>query len=357
LSWAVFFVAPALALALFSLFRSRKPGQALRLSEWPPATVIVPVKGPDEDLRRNLAALASLDYPDYELIIAARRAADIPAGVLPDRVRVVLAGETDSETSEKILNLLAAVQLARRPSAVFAFADSDGRVPKEWLRALVAPLWETQVGASTGYRWYAPDPPDICSLLRAVWNGAILGNLRAGDSPFAWGGAMAIRRDVFRSLGIAECWKGQVSDDYVLTHCVQQAGLRIVYTPEATVVSSDHIGFRELLRWTARQMRLTKAYKPRLWWIGFAAHCVYCAGMVASIAAGWWWALALQLAPGMWKAGRRGGWPHVLLAPLATWLWMWSLAASVRARSIEWRGRRYRLRPIDYRRRASADSV
>ena len=49
----------------------------------PPASVIVPVKGEDEGLRENLAALASLDYPDYELIVAARSAADIPPGVLP----------------------------------------------------------------------------------------------------------------------------------------------------------------------------------------------------------------------------------------------------------------------------------
>src|ERR1035441_1571259 len=49
----------------------------------PPASVIVPVKGQDEGLRENLAALASLDYPDYELLIVARSAADIPSGVLP----------------------------------------------------------------------------------------------------------------------------------------------------------------------------------------------------------------------------------------------------------------------------------
>ena len=34
--------------------------------------MIVPVKGQDEGLRENLAALAALDYPDYELIVVAR---------------------------------------------------------------------------------------------------------------------------------------------------------------------------------------------------------------------------------------------------------------------------------------------
>jgi cellulose synthase/poly-beta-1,6-N-acetylglucosamine synthase-like glycosyltransferase len=186
LSWAAVFVAPALALALFSLFASRKREPAASLSHWPPATVIVPVKGEDEGLRANLLSLATLDYPDYELIVCAQSARDIPPGVLPPRVRVVLAGSGDPNTSEKILNLLAAVRQARGISSVFAFADSDGSVPKGWLQALVAPLSECDVGAATGYRWYAPEPPHFWSALRAVWNGAIAGRLNPGDSPFAW---------------------------------------------------------------------------------------------------------------------------------------------------------------------------
>ena len=49
---------------------------ALAQSSWPtkPVTLIVPVKGYDEGLRENLAALAALDYPDYELIVAAHAA-------------------------------------------------------------------------------------------------------------------------------------------------------------------------------------------------------------------------------------------------------------------------------------------
>jgi hypothetical protein len=140
-----------------------------------------------------------------------------------------------------------------------------------------------------------------------------------------------------------ERWMGAVSDDYVLSRAVHDAGLRIAYAAGATATSVDHIGFGELLRWTARQMIITRVCHPRLWWTGFAAHAVYCASMIAAVVYGLWWALALQLAPGMWKAARRGGWLHGLLAPLTTWLWMWSLAASAFTRTIEWRGRRYTL--------------
>src|SRR3954470_5630825 len=132
--WFWLFAAPAVLLAILSLRgdRARADYVARRVAApdgpLPPATVIVPVKGYDEGLRENLAALASLDYPDYELIVAAHSADDIPRGVLPVRARVVLAHSDDSETSEKIQNLLAALRAVRKRTEILAFADSDGRV-------------------------------------------------------------------------------------------------------------------------------------------------------------------------------------------------------------------------------------
>ena len=96
-----FLTGPALLLAALSLRGERKRAAyvARRLAErpqdLPPATVIVPVKGSDEGLRENLEALAALDYPDYELIVTAHSAGDIPSGVLPARVKVVLAHGMD----------------------------------------------------------------------------------------------------------------------------------------------------------------------------------------------------------------------------------------------------------------------
>ena len=116
---------PALLLAALSLRGERKRADyvARRLvgqsKDLPPATVIVPVKGSDEGLRENLEALAALDYPDYELIVTAHSAGDIPAGVLPVRVKVVLAHGTDPVAAEKIQNLMAAVRAARTAAIRF----------------------------------------------------------------------------------------------------------------------------------------------------------------------------------------------------------------------------------------------
>ena len=371
--WYWFFAGPALLLALLSLRGERKRARyvARRLAErtehLPPATVIVPVKGRDEGLRENLAALASLDYPDYELILVARTAADIPPGVLPSRVRVVLAAGDDPATGEKVQNLQAAVRAARKRSDVLAFADSDGRVGARWLRALVAPLADPGVGATTGFRWFTPVPPDFWSLMRSVWDAVACGTLGPGDNPFAWGGATAIRKDVFFEARIPEFWKDTVSDDYALSAAVHAAGLTIAYAPGALTACYDRTGARRLFSWMRRQMVITRTYRPRLWWPALVAHIFYCGGMTASIVASVRgsllaeWALIAQLSPGMLKGLNRATlaraalpeceawfnrhtWVHAMWVPLATWLWLAALASSAFGNTIEWRGYRYHLK-------------
>jgi cellulose synthase/poly-beta-1,6-N-acetylglucosamine synthase-like glycosyltransferase len=357
--WYWLFVGPALLLALLSLRgeRSRARYAAMRLAAsptvTPPATVIVPVKGQDDGLRENLAALASLDYPDYELIVAAQKAEDIPPGVLPRTCRIVLAHAEDRNTGEKVLNLQAAVRAARRRSEVLAFADSDGRPSAGWLKALVAPLIERGVGAATGFRWFTPDPPTFWTLLRSVWDAVAAGQLGPGDNPFVWGGATAVRRDVFVEAKVAEYWKNTVSDDYALADAVHKLGLTIAFAPGALTPSFDRIGGAGLFSWTKRQMILTRRHRPKLWWTALIAHIFYCGGMVAAILRADRWsmsALAILLVTGMWKGRNRAAiarsphrWPHVLLVPLATWLWLIALTGSAFSRTIEWRGRTYDL--------------
>ena len=374
--WFWFFAGPALVLAFLSLRGERKRAAYVvgclgetPAAGLPPATVIVPVKGEDDGLRENLAALAAQDYPDYELIIVAHRAADIPAGVLPSRARVVLAHAEEPDTGEKIMNLRTATHFARKDSRILAFADSDGRVSRTWLRALVAPLADVGVGASTGYRWFAPAPPDFWSLMRSVWDAVIAGTLGPGANAFAWGGSMAIRRETFYEIRVPEFWQQTVSDDYALSDAVHRAGLRIAFAPGAMAVSAGRTGGRAFLAWARRQLTITRVYRPRLWWTALAAHVFYCGGMAAAVIAsihgsrGAEWVLVAQLSPGMLKGANRAtlakaelpeykawfdrhSWVHTLWVPLATWVWLIVLVASAFGNQIEWRGNRYRLKTV-----------
>ncbi len=67
-----------------------------RPAEFPPASVIVPVKGPDKNLRLNLALLAAQDYPDYELIVMPMMAVENK----PPEAETPAAEPVNSETSQ-----------------------------------------------------------------------------------------------------------------------------------------------------------------------------------------------------------------------------------------------------------------
>lgn len=353
----------ALALSLLTLRPGRRRPAAPPPARWPPATLIVPVKGHDEGLRENLAALASLDYPDYELIVCARERADLPAGAIPASARIVYAlplpSDASPHTGEKIQNLLAAIGAARPESEILAFADSDARPAPGWLKALAAELEDPQTGAATGYRWYLPRR-GFTSHLRAAWNAVIAGGFFDAEPQFCWGGATAIRRQRFDQLRVRDYWRGHLSDDYRLSQAIRDAQLRIAFAPGALTPARDHATLAEFLEWIRRQLLLTRVHRPDLWRLALIAHLIYCAGMISALVLATPASLACltgQLLSGIAKAKRRQdqatlllgesarSFAQLALVPLATWAWLCAILASAFGRRMSWRGVRYRLTP------------
>jgi cellulose synthase/poly-beta-1,6-N-acetylglucosamine synthase-like glycosyltransferase len=314
------------------------------------------VKGFDQGLAENLAALAAQDYPDYELIVVVRDPSDVAPDAVPATARLLVSGSGDLATSHKITNLLAAVAAARPETQVFACADSDGRPNPTWLRSLAAELRDPQVGAATGYRWYVPTRPTFASTLRSVWNAAIAGGLGPGNAPFCWGGAMAVTRANFEKLEVRSHWLGQVSDDFELSRAVHQAGLRVAFAPGAVVPCLDECGLGEFFGWARRQLILTRVYAPRLWWLALVAHILYVGAIITSLAVGPTWVAAVIIGIGIWKAAGRAqlfhrtnpqyrllSASHGWTVTLATFVWLALLLTSAFSRTIVWRGIRYRL--------------
>ena len=99
---------------------------------------------------------------------------------------------------------------------------------------------------------------------------------------------MAIRKETFLEARVGEYWKNTLNDDYALSAAVHAAGGTIAYAPGAA-------GFN--------RATLTKAALPEY--------------------QAWF---------------RRRAWLHVIWVPLATWIWLVGLAASVFGNTIEWRG-------------------
>jgi cellulose synthase/poly-beta-1,6-N-acetylglucosamine synthase-like glycosyltransferase len=248
----------------------------------PFATVFVPCRGLDQDLRENLAALFGQGYPEYEIVFVVDDEADEAATVIRELMesqsvsaKLVIARKS-ADSSQKVENLREAVLHASPESRIFVFVDSDARPSPYWIRNLASPLEDENIGATTGYRWFISEKPRFSSEMRSVWNASIASALGENTkSNFCWGGSTAVRREVFEGLGIRERWRGTLSDDFTVTRAMKEAGMPIVFVPQALTASVENCTFTELLEFTTRQMKITRIYSQHLWIASFIGSGVF----------------------------------------------------------------------------------
>ncbi len=258
----------------------------------PFTTVIAPYKGLDDGLEGNILALLEQDYPGYETIFVVDAEDDPAVSILNnlvteegvDRRKLVIAPKA-TDSSQKVENLREAVLHADPQSKVFVFVDSDARPNKHWLRSLIAPLEDENIGASTGYRWFIANTPTFASELLSIWNASVASSLGPNTkSNFCWGGSMAIRCDLFERLKIREEWHGTVSDDFTVTRAMNAAGLQIHFVPQAITHSIGTSTLRDLFEFTTRQMKITRVYAQYLWLLSFFGSALFCGVIIAAFA-------------------------------------------------------------------------
>jgi hypothetical protein len=331
----------------------------------PPATLFVPMRGLDPGLEENLDAYLSLDYADYQVAFVTDRKDD-PSFEVAQRAsarypdvpcRVLVAGGAVGR-GQKVHNLLHALAELREQDRVLVFGDSDIRPGPSWLRDLVEPLADPQVGASTGFRWHVPVDGGPASVLRSVWNAGIASLMTGGRPPFAWGGAMAIRRETFDAAGIRERWQGALSDDYVVTSAVEDLGLTIrsrVYRPVLWRVGLAGELLGNLTFWgglavlAAAGLSTAGPTTPGLAGSDSAPGLLVLAALLAAAWAArgvkaWMRLLGLMaLFPDVGARLRPWRATYLLATPLSSLISLSGFLRSAVTRDISWRGTRYRM--------------
>lgn len=393
--YAFYFIAAiALWLGLLSLRRGVRFVRYLQaelgreLPDFTPfLTVFVPCRGLDDGLKENISALFIQDYPSFEIIFVSDRRDDPAFRVIEEArrsfaeetgplIRTIVAGQA-IDSGQKVHNLREAVKAADPQSEVFVFTDTDARTQPFWLRSLVAPLQDETIGATTGYRWFLTVKGGFASHLQSVWNAAIASALgKHGDQNFCWGGSTAIRRQTFEMLKMDQRWRGTVSDDFALSHALNEAGLPITFMPHCLTPSFDDCTFSKLVEFTTRQLRITRAYAPHLWKTVLIGSVIFTlaffgglALIVARAALGLPFATPLVLVSLLFLLGavkshlrlravaliirdRRinqaaATWAHILLWPIASLLFLCNALAAF-SRRITWRGITYELKsPVE----------
>jgi cellulose synthase/poly-beta-1,6-N-acetylglucosamine synthase-like glycosyltransferase len=344
----------------------------------PRTAVICSCKGLESGLERNLTALTEFDHQNYETFFVLASESD-PAHAIVKRVVAtsrakahVLIADKPEGCGEKVNNLRFAIEQLSPDFEFLAFADSDGRPGKSWLKKLVAPLSDGHVGATTTMRWLIPNRSNLATLFLAAWNAPIVTMLSEKGKNFCWGGGTAIRRSVFDQIGVIEDWRNSVSDDYSMTRALQRAGKPILFLPECLTLSYVETDFAGLLEFTNRQILITRVYAQETWAFGLATHVLYCLTLVVGISLTLGDLLAtlpafhhavltfLPVLLGMIRSSLRvagvtevlpaarsqimgQSWVYILLTIFVPFLYVFNFAISLITRKIRWRSITYEL--------------
>jgi cellulose synthase/poly-beta-1,6-N-acetylglucosamine synthase-like glycosyltransferase len=328
--------------------------------------VIVPCKGFDKHLEKNLQALTVQSYPKYAIIFVVDSKKDTAYPIINKIVKKtqnarLTFSETIRGTSGKISALITAIKTAKKAD-IYVFADSDIRPHKNWLTYLVAYLSDKNVGATTGFRWFFPY--NLKTSLVSVWNMASMISLFHPISNYTWGGSTAITKTLFDTLGIETKWKTGYSDDLILSDTIKKAGYQIKFVPQCIVESPAETNITAFLYWATQQFTWIRWYKPSIWFFSFFGMIILQILIVLGcilILTGWILPGLLMLSMVFFEMlygliellvlkelmcypRKKFGStiPYVLLMPLVFLLYTYNLLLSSVKQEITWGGKKYR---------------
>ncbi len=220
----------------------------------PLVSVIVPVHNGTQVLPQTLAALAATDFPRdlWELIVIDDASTDDTIGLAAEHADTVIRLTGRPHGPSYVRNRGA--EMAR--GEILVFIDADVCVHSDTLRRFAwAFADQPDVAAIFGSYDDSPAAPGLVSQYRNLLH-HYMHQISAGDAETFWAGCGAIRRSVFRDVGMYNEWffsRPQI-EDIELGHRLRDAGHRIQLRPE---IQGTH-----LKRWTLRNV-LTTDLKDR----------------------------------------------------------------------------------------------
>jgi ceramide glucosyltransferase len=222
------------AIAACANFARRGPEQADRT---PPVTLLVPLHGAEPLLEENLRAFVEQDYPELQVVLGVAREDDaaLPiarrvAAALPYRRIEIDVGEAPGARNPKLANVLSMMRLARH--ATLILADSDTRVDADYVRAVTAPLQQSEIGAVTCLFAGVPAGGFAAQLGAMFMNEQFIPSALVdrlfGPLRHCFGPTNAFRSAVLQSIGGFEALAPHLADDFMLGNFIARRGLRVV---------------------------------------------------------------------------------------------------------------------------------
>jgi ceramide glucosyltransferase len=328
----------------------------------PPVTILKPICGLDLDTYENFASFCQQDYPEYQIIFGVRDAQDPCVEVVKKLIhnfpeidiRLVVSDEAIG-TNLKVSNLAHAYAHAKY--SILLLADSDIRVGSDYLKRIVQPMRDPDVGVVTCL--YRPLVRGWVAILEAVgistdYHAGVFAARKLEGMKFALGPTIAIRKTALEAIGGFAAIADYLADDYQLGYQPTQAGYQVVLSDYIIdhVIRTESLSdlIHRQIRWAyCGRVSRPGSYLGLIFTQGIAASLLLLivtrGALLAWVVAGvtWMARLAMGWVVGVSRLGDPVAKKFLWLIPISDLiglaLWCYSLFGN----TINWRGRQLRL--------------
>jgi len=329
-------------------------------------SILKPLKGIDPEIYESFRSHCVQDYPaEYEIIFGVSDATDPAVASVKQLQREFPALAIKLVVCPQILGPNVKVSnleqmLAKSRYEHILVNDSDIHVEPDYLRNVIAPVMDTDVGMVTClYRGVAA--PTLGSRLEALGistdfsAGVLMARMLEGGLSFGLGSTLAFRKRDLERIGGFKSIVEYLADDYELGRRIAGLGLKVVLSK---VVVETHLPAYDLQGFLAHQMRWARGVRDaRLGgYIGLASTFgIFWAllGVTSFGAVPWTWALmgamlllrgAVALRVGKTVLQDRQVIPGFWLLPLRDLIAVGVWVGSFFGHTVTWRGDQFVLK-------------
>ena len=281
---AYFFFIIELLVISRSFFYARRERNAKRPTYTPKAAIIAPHYGWDADTEAHVKGLLHQDYAGaYEVFFVTHQKADSGHDVSyphlceiaepHPNIHVLLAPnivENNLPRSQKVQNLLTAIEKLPDDIEVIAFVDADVAIRENWLTLLVNPLQEPDIGTTVGGRFYFPQTWNIASLAESIWVNFQMSFQGDHRYTMVWGGSNAFRREMLEKAKILQRWNEATIEDLNTTLAMRDIKQKVHFVPDCVAITrTANRTWHQIFEFTNRQVIMT--FHMGLWAQWFAS--------------------------------------------------------------------------------------
>jgi len=304
---SLFFYFLSLIAAASFLRHVRQKLPPAALTQFPPVSILKPLKGVDPHIWENFSSHCEQDYPRFQLIFGVSDPADPAVEVVrklqakyPQLAIELMVCDRVLGTNIKVSNLAQMLPAARHE--LLLVNDSDIRVSSDYLRKVISPLVGNATNNSVGlvtclYRGVAA--PTLGSRLEALGiatdfiPGVLSARFLEQGLHFGLGSTLAFRRRDLETIGGFEPLLDYLADDYELGRRIAATGKRVELSAAIVSTSLPAYTMREFFRHQLRWSRTIRDARP---WGYFGLLFTFglpwaLATLLAARGSAWAWAL------------------------------------------------------------------